>query len=486
MIPAASAPLMDVQERKMADSAGYAGLLDRQALQIGKQPASAIRRLRRIIAEDPEWSLYTVPPLTDLCLQHIITNFESHPIVEKLIPKHQEHVLQKLSTSLPLSVTANLISDEGYWQRCCTKRWEICDTSSYGGSWKRMFFERHLENIIEHFIPGVTDLGVIRSALPLCKQYVKKLNITQLLPPIKMDLRKQDEEEDTSDSGSDNGTEMSTTDHLDLGFVIGALSNLEELHLVYGVKSCGMNFEWNLFDFTYPDCFSLAKLLKICKTLKVFKLYKSKVDDVKARVLINSLLEHPSLVHLDLSHNLIGDRGARAVGKLINHSKLETIDLCNNRIQANGAQVIALALTRNSILTSLNLRLNRLGDEGGQAICHALLTNSTLTNLHLGSNELSEPTGIVLSLVLSRNKVLRTINLSSNRIGMDGGKQLVEGMSDNKTVVEFDLRLTEVGQESEFCINQILRNNQERARLRALQNQPAHPLQYIPSDIKGR
>ncbi len=46
----------------------------------------------------------------------------------------------------------------------------------------------------------------------------------------------------------------------------------------------------------------------------------------------------------------------------------------------------------------------------------------------------------------------------------DGGKQLQEGMEENNTVLEMDLRLTEVGQESEYCINQILKKNQERHR----------------------
>ena len=40
-------------------------------------PASDLRNMRRIIAEDPEWSLATVPLLTDLCIRHIVHNFES-------------------------------------------------------------------------------------------------------------------------------------------------------------------------------------------------------------------------------------------------------------------------------------------------------------------------------------------------------------------------------------------------------------------------
>ena len=38
-------------------------------------PAADNRNMRRIIAEDPEWSLATVPLLTELCVTHIVNNF---------------------------------------------------------------------------------------------------------------------------------------------------------------------------------------------------------------------------------------------------------------------------------------------------------------------------------------------------------------------------------------------------------------------------
>ncbi len=39
-------------------------------------PAADMRKMRRIIAEDPDWSLATVPHLVDLCVRHIVDNFE--------------------------------------------------------------------------------------------------------------------------------------------------------------------------------------------------------------------------------------------------------------------------------------------------------------------------------------------------------------------------------------------------------------------------
>ncbi|CAB1342713.1 unnamed protein product [Coregonus sp. 'balchen'] len=377
------------------------------------------RKMRRIIAEDPEWSLTIVPLLSSLCLQHIVINFEGmfYSIYSTLF-------IQSIN-----QVTANLINDEGYWKRCCKQRWGLCDVSSYGHSWKRMFFERHLENIIELFIPDATDPKTVLDMVPLSRNYVKRLDISQLLPPIKEPQKSEDD--DNSDSASDMGMDGPSIDHFDFGILLDKLSHLEELHVVYRVKGCGMNFEWNLFEFTFRDCESLAKALKSCKTLRVLRIHQSKVDDEKCRQLVNNLLDHPSLRELNLSHNLIGDR--------------------------------AYALAKNSSLLSLNLRLNRLGDEGGQAIAQALLKNRTLEWLHLGGNEMTEPTATVLSQVLVQNNTLRSINLSCNRLGIDGGKVLEEGMSHNSSMVECDIRLTEVGQESDYCISQVVRNNQNQA-----------------------
>ncbi|XP_077138053.1 dynein regulatory complex subunit 5 isoform X1 [Ranitomeya variabilis] len=431
--------------------------------------AGDARRMRRIITEDYGWSLATIPALSDLCLQHIVHNFQHNPLLEKLLPKHRSKVLEQLSTSLPLPVTTNLISCEDYWRRCCSERWQTCDISHYGFSWKRLFFERHLENLIELFIPDLTDTGPMCGTAELSKNYIRRLEIQQLLPPVKVEMRKEDEADNVSDSGSDVGGDLPSMDHFDLNLIAGSLCDLEELHLVYGVTGCGMNFEWNLFRFTDRDCEALANCLKTFKKLKVFRLHRSRVDDGKVRVLIRSLLNHPSLVHLNLSHNQISDRGARAIGKLLNQSQLQTLNLCNNDIRPHGAQAIAHALTKNSILQILDLRLNHIGDEGGQALCNALLQNNSLHTLHIGSNELSEPTATVLAQVLSQNSALKSVNISCNHIGLDGGKQLLEGLSENKTLLSFDLRLTDVSQESEFYMIQILRDNQERGRVQVQQ-----------------
>ncbi|XP_028809153.1 dynein regulatory complex subunit 5 isoform X2 [Denticeps clupeoides] len=430
----------------------------------GKIPAADVRKMRRLVAEDPEWSLEVVPLLTHLCLQHIVQNFAENPLLDRLLPRHRARVLEKLPPSLPLHVTANLISEERYWKKCCMERWGLCDVTTYGDSWKRMFFERHLESIIELFIPDVTDPTTVLDMVPLCKNYVKRLKISQLLPPIREP--RDIEEEDGVDTASDMGDDLPSIDHFDFGILLDKLARLEELHLAYGVKGCGMNFEWNLFEFSFRDCESLGKALKSCRTLKVLRIHQSRVDDERCRLLVTHLLDHPSLSELNLSHNVIGDRGARALAKLLNRSQLKALNVYDNQIRGHGAKALASALSKNTTLLSLNLCLNCVGDEGGQAAARALLKNGTLVTLHLEANYMTEPTASALSRVFSQNTTLRSIKLCCNRLGVDGGKSLEEGMSRNSTLLECDLRLTEIAQESLCSIGQILRGNRKRLQRR--------------------
>jgi hypothetical protein len=329
------------------------------------------RKMRRIIAEDPEWNLMTVPLLSELCTKTIVRHFHTHPRHDELPMKYKKKVLDQIPTSVPLKITSHLIDGESYWERCCKAKWRVNDVSKYGASWKRMYFERELKYLIENFVPNRTDTTKINEIIRLGAPYVVKLEIQQLLPPVELEKKEfnLDNDEDEEDQEKEDFKERYECDHFDFNMLIPNLPKLEELRVSYGVKDCGMNFEWQLFDFTKKDCQVLSKCVAQCHTLKSLHINWSKIDDDKIRLFISQILKHPTLTELNLAHNLISDRGCRAIGKFINgNSKIEVLNLCNNQIRAQGAQAIAHALIKNQIIKELDLRLNRLGDEGGQAI----------------------------------------------------------------------------------------------------------------------
>ena len=80
-------------------------------------------------------------------------------------------------------MTAEKIPDEIYWQRCCEDILPASDASKHGGSYKRLFLEKHLQQCIEKFIPQQTDLFDIKDLLGVLEPYIKRLEVTELLPP---------------------------------------------------------------------------------------------------------------------------------------------------------------------------------------------------------------------------------------------------------------------------------------------------------------
>ena len=116
-----------------------------------------LKAVRRIIADDLEWSLRIVPALTDLALNSLVKSFDTNPKYNELLNKHRHQLLNNLPTNVPLKVTAPLIEDESYWQKCCKEKWPICDIKKYDNSWKRFYFEKHVEEIIENIVPAKDD-----------------------------------------------------------------------------------------------------------------------------------------------------------------------------------------------------------------------------------------------------------------------------------------------------------------------------------------
>ena len=108
----------------------------------------------------------TADLLSAMPVNHTPYLHTEQPLLSELLPKHQLKVLTKLSTDIPLKVTAPLISDEQYWERCCRARWQLCDVSDYDHNWKRMFFERNAQEAVETFVPDQTDVNQV--CVPMC------------------------------------------------------------------------------------------------------------------------------------------------------------------------------------------------------------------------------------------------------------------------------------------------------------------------------
>lgn len=446
-------------------------------------------RVRRIIAEENEWSLSVVPTLRECVLKCIVRGFASRPIFRELNVHDQTYVVNHLPADTPIKATANLIDDESYWKRCCRRRWPTADIANHGRSWKRMYFEKHVAEYLESHVPATPEdaqrITEMKELLMLCANHVECLNLRQLLPPItsapepKRRKRRprqavppapgstgnaEEQKEDSESDEEDLSIPDVKMDHFDIGIALKLLPRLKSLSVVYQVRNVGMNFDWSLFQFTRRDCAYLSRALENCSSLVELRLTKSCLDDHRARLLHKYLRNHRGLQILDLSFNKIGDRGIKALSKLLHHSSpvpLVNFNLADNLITEEGGIYMGLILQHNSRLKSLSLRLNNLCDRGAESFFISLRRNDCLEKLCMSASSLTIDSATGISDMLEKNTGLRELDISCNTFGIEGGKILYEGLTANPSLTVLDLRLCGVGQENEYQISQILKRNME-------------------------
>ncbi|XP_076315084.1 dynein regulatory complex subunit 5-like [Tachypleus tridentatus] len=415
----------------------------------------AVNYFRRTYPENPNWAIPNIPCLVSLSLEKITENFielAKTICLDTLKPKDRITILKKIPVDLPPEVVISVIPDQLYWKRCCLARWKICDLEKYGACWKRMFVERHLQELIENFLPGSNTYTDLTKVLSWCRVYVKRLIITQLLMPI-------DAIKTTSGSQGRSIQEVARN-RLNLEGVLTALFNLEELSLTFSVRNCGMNFEWDMFSLTHEDCINLSNVFPNLNSLRILQLKDNRLTDNQVNYLLVKLENHPTLKELDLSYNHLEDEGAHSIAQLLTRScPLRKLNIFRNNIGSRGAAHLATVLLKDCLLETLNVGLNRLEDEGGATICNTLAKNTHLTELNLTGNQLGEKTISVLSKVVEQNFTLTHLDLSCNNFGEDGGEELKIGVQQNKTLLTLDLRLCQVGPETECDIHEVLRRN---------------------------
>ncbi|EJK44910.1 hypothetical protein THAOC_36517 [Thalassiosira oceanica] len=110
--------------------------------------------------------------------------------------------------------------------------------------------------------------------------------------------------------------------------------------------------------------------------------------------LIDAVLHHPSISHLNLARSLnegiISFTPVKRLFSGVGNDTLLTINLCDNGIIMNGDRCIPDFLSANPTLKRLNLAGNRLNKEDALNIAQALQYNTNLTDLNMEDNALKK------------------------------------------------------------------------------------------------
>ncbi|KAG1660164.1 hypothetical protein FOA52_005264 [Chlamydomonas sp. UWO 241] len=378
---------------------------------------------------------FIVPPLKDLCVKEVAANFEASPNFGPLPDKYVKKVVDILPIDLPLELAGSTIADEDYWRRRCCSRWSNLEVTAHASSWKQLYFERNLEDVLEQYDPAVNALEDMRRLMMYSRRFAQTIRLRQL------------------------------PSHLDLAIMFDAMINSpSSLAVQYSLKNVGMEYDRSLFGMKLADCRALAKCLEKTETLTYLDLSNNGLDDDKVRMLASGLVENVSITHLNLAHNKIADRGVRALAKLLDaKSVIGILELQDNHVHTEGAKALARSLKSNVALLSLNLRLNRMGDDGVRVVADSLRASRSIQRLNVSSNSAGPEAAQSLAALVRVSPTITELDASVNpSFGQEGVAALRRAVEQNMSLVRVDVRQCGGSADEELAIAENLRARQER------------------------
>jgi len=360
--------------------------------------------------------------------------------------QHIEEVIEQLDLSSvftdPRSLLkcARLVHTEKLWESLAKMKWQDdLDIGNHGCSWKRLYLERHCEQLFEQYYPSPdnSNWDILLENVNCAGQFIHTLKISQVLT------------------------------HLPIEDAVRYLPNLSTLDISYGCRSMGIQFDKNQIGMTLDDAHSLNKCLSMTRIISNLKLCESGINDEFMILIAHGLEQNDTITSLDLSHNSIANKGAMKIGYWINREVVLThLTLSDNRIGFDGIKSIADGVQSNVTLLKLDIRLNNIGDEGGAYLFTCLTKNQILEELNVSSNSLGPLSAVKFINLIKTNRSLQRIDASCNPISMgpsqDEDEQLPledqykVSIKQNTTIIKLDLRKTGLSKETLSDINEFI------------------------------
>ncbi|KAK7165692.1 hypothetical protein R3I93_005690 [Phoxinus phoxinus] len=289
--------------------------------------------------------------------------------------------------------------------------------------------QKLLEGLVTHarnisFSKGKT-IEYIKTRIRMNPSPEKSINLFHSLNELG-DLSLVNEIQECLRSGGLSSTKLSSSQWSAVVFVLLTSECLDEFELQnYISTSQGQNL-------TSPDEV-LQKLLPVVEASRSAQLWDCKITDEGCAALTSALRSNSPLRELDLSGNIIGDKGLTLLSDGLKdpHCKLEKLTLCECKITDEGCAALASALRSNSLLRELDLTENIIGDKGLKLLSDGLKDpHCKLEKLELWGCNITDEGCAALTSALRSNSLLRELDLTENIIGDKGLTLLSDGLKD--------------------------------------------------------
>jgi hypothetical protein len=343
-------------------------------------------------------------PLSEIAIKAVSANYLMYK--EKLMelePKYRNKIYDLISVDYDIEDLYPYIDYEPFWERACRNKYKSDDCSISGNSWKQLYVETFVKELIANFKADTEDQEALDNLKRVCDMI--KYSVFNLDIPT-------------------------FSYKFDISFIPQYFVNLTNLSLKYSpilkeVRTRDVftknlepiGDEYSQFGMRIPDLKKFCILITDLSYFLTLSLQGNLVDDEMIKWLVPGLITNQTLRHLDLSNNRITGKGMiKICSYLVRTKALLSINLNNNLIGGDSSYAIGLVLKENTKLRVLLLGMNRFDDESGGRILKMLCFNNYLDEIDLSANQLGEESLKFLQIALKGNNTIKKIDLRHNEI----------------------------------------------------------------------
>jgi len=289
-------------------------------------------------------------PLSEIALKAVAKNYLMYKEkLTELEPKYRNKIYDLMKVDYDIEDLYPFIDYEPFWERACRDKYKSDDCSISGNSWKQLYVETFVKELISNFKADTEDQEALDNLKKVCDMI--KYSVFNLDIPT-------------------------FSYKFDISFIPQYFVNLTNLSLKYSpilkeVRTRDVftknlepiGDEYSQFGMRIPDLKKFCILITDLSYFLTLSLQGNLVDDEMIKWLVPGLITNQTLRHLDLSNNRITGKGMiKICSYLVRTKALLSINLNNNLIGGDSSYAVGLVLKENTKLRVMLLGMNRFDD----------------------------------------------------------------------------------------------------------------------------
>jgi Ran GTPase-activating protein (RanGAP) involved in mRNA processing and transport len=169
----------------------------------------------------------------------------------------------------------------------------------------------------------------------------------------------------------------------------------------------------------------------------------NRITDDAAKNIANTYKDNEGIIGIELFGSCISNTGLRIIMEHLPIC-LQTLDLSFIQFGSEGAKILSETLREHPTLNELDCCGCNIGNTGLSFITDLLCTNSRIEIIRLSWNDIDSEGGQIIAQMLQQNHSIQKLVLNQNQLTTKGVEYIAQSLQNHSSLIEIDLRYNQI------------------------------------------